>query len=46
MCRVFKDDKATVRVYGTVNQETVKKATEKFMRGVEDEKKRIKKETA
>ena len=45
MCRVFKDNEATVRVYGTVNQETVKKATKTFLKGVEDEKKRNKKET-
>lgn len=45
MCRVFKDDVATVRVYGTVNQEKVEKATKTFLKGVEDEKKRNKKET-
>ena len=46
MCRVFKDDVATVRVFGTVNQEKVEKATKTFLKGVEDEKKRNKKETA
>lgn len=46
MCRVFKDDGATVRVFGTVNEERVKKATKTFLKGVEDEKKRNKKETA
>lgn len=46
MCRVFKDEGATVRVFGSVNQENVKKATEAFLKGVEDEKKRNKKETA
>ena len=40
MCRVFKDDQATVRVFGTVNQEAVKKATERFLKGVENEQKK------
>lgn len=38
MVREFKDNNATVRVHGTVNQEAVKKATEKFLREVEKEK--------
>ena len=37
----FKDERAIVRVFGTVNQEAVKKATEKFLKGVETEKKRL-----
>lgn len=45
MVREFKDEKATVRVFGTVNQDVVKKATQNFMKGVENEKK-IKKKTA
>ena len=45
MCRVFKDDVAIVRVFGTVNQEKLLQATKEFLKGVEDEKKRKKKET-
>ena len=37
----FKDEKAIVRVFGTVNQDAVKKATAKFLKGVEAEKKRL-----
>lgn len=37
----FKDEKATVRVFGTVNQDVVKRATENFLKGVETEKKRL-----
>ena len=39
MCREFKSEKATVRVFGTVNQEALKKATMEFMKGVHNEKK-------
>ena len=46
MCRVFKDEGATVRVFGNVKQEVVKEATKTFLKGVEDEKNRNKKETA
>lgn len=42
----FKSESAVVRVHGTVNLEAVKKATEIFLKGVEDEKRKIKKETA
>ncbi len=38
MVKEFKYDNATVRVHGTVNQEVIKKATEKFLREVEKEK--------
>lgn len=39
MCKEFKDEGATVRVFGKVNQEVVKKATATFLKGVEHEKK-------
>ena len=38
MCKEFKDEVATVRVFGTVNQEAVKRATATFLKGVEHEK--------
>ena len=37
----FKSEKATVRVFGAVNQDAIKKATENFLKGVETEKKRL-----
>ena len=40
MSRVFKDEVATVIVHGTVNQETLKKATERFLKGVVNEQKK------
>lgn len=46
MYKEFKSEGATVRVHGTANLEAVKKATEIFMKGVEDEKRKIKKKTA
>jgi hypothetical protein len=46
MYREFKDEGATVRVYGNAKQEAVKEATKTFLKGVEDEKKKIKKENA
>ena len=46
MYREFKSEKATVRVFGTVNEERLKKATENFMKGVENEKKKMEKKTA
>ena len=39
MCKEFKDEMSTVRVFGKVNQEAVKKATVTFLKGVEHEKK-------
>lgn len=42
MYKEFKSEGATVRVHGAVNQEAVRKATEKFMKGVENEKRKIK----
>jgi hypothetical protein len=46
MYREFKTENATVRVFGTVNEERLKKATEVFMKGVEHEKKKLEKKTA
>jgi hypothetical protein len=46
MVREFKDEGATVRVFGKVNEEAVKKATVSFLKGVEDEKRKNKKKTA
>lgn len=46
MYREFKSEKATVRVFGTVNEERLKTATANFMKGVEHEKKKLEKKTA
>ena len=46
MYKEFKDEVATVRVFGKVNQEAVKKATATFLKGVTNEKKKLKEKTA
>ena len=40
MVKEFKDETATVRVFGKVNEEAVKKATGNFLKEVEKEKQR------
>ena len=46
MVKEFKDAGATVRVFGKVNEDAVKKATVLFLKGVENEKRKNKEKTA
>lgn len=38
MYKEFKDEGATVRVFGNINHDSIKKSTELFMKGVEERK--------